>query len=366
VDCAIVGLPYVGKTTLFNLLTGGRAPTGVYTGAEAAVNVGMARVPDTRVDRLASLFAPRQPAHAEIRYTDVGLGAPARRGEGLGARRLATLRDADAMLYVVRGFRDPAVPHVEGSVDPARDAAAMDLELLVSDLEVVQRRLERLEPEIRSARPAVRDEKEREASLLRELSQAMGAGTALREVDLDEDRRRMLRGFGLLTAKPRLIVVNLDEGDVPRASAVAEQVAEALASHRLTAVSPVSAKLEAEIAELPPAEAADFRRELSIGQPPLERIVRDTYALLGLISFFTIGPADVRAWTVPAGTVAQDAAGKIHTDLQRGFIRAEVIQWDELLAAGGLAQARAHGNMRQEGRAYPVKDGDVLNVLFSV
>lgn len=364
-DCAIVGLPYVGKTTLFNLLTGGHAPTGSYAGTEAVVNVGMAKVPDARLDRLAALFAPRKPAHAEIRYTDVGLTGSSG-SDGLGPRRLASLRDSDALLYVVRGFGDPSVPHVAGSVDPPRDATTMDLELLVSDLDVVRRRRERLEPELRSARPSDREEKEREAALLRQLSDSLGAGTAVRDLDMDREAERTLRGFGLLTAKPRLVVVNVDESDVARASALAEDVAAALGTHGRTAVTAVSAKLEAEIAELPPEEAAEFRRELGIAEPPLERIVRDTYALLGLVSFFTIGPEDVRAWTVAAGTAAQEAAGKIHTDLRRGFIRAEVVRWEELLAAGGLAQARAEGHVRQEGKGYAVKDGDVVNVLFSV
>ena len=365
-ESAIVGLPYVGKTVLFNLLTGAHATTGAFTGAEGAVNVGVAKVPDERVDRLAALFQPKKTVHAEIRYSDVGLTKGAGAGEGIAAQKLGELRTADALVHVVRAFRDPAVPHVEGDVDPARDAAALELELLVADLGVVERRMQRLEPELRTARAAERDAKEREARILRRVREALAAGTPVRDLDLGAEERHALRGFRLLSEKPQLVVTNLDESDLARADDVAGRVRESLAGHRATAVTGVCAKIEAEVAELPPPDAAAFRAELGLTEPPLDRIVRETYALLGLISFFTVGPDEVRAWTIPAGTSAQDAAGVIHSDLARGFIRAEVARWDELLALGGLAEARAKGRLRAEGRDYRVKDGDVFHVLFSV
>ena len=365
-ESAIVGLPYVGKTTLFNLLTGGHAATGAFTGAEGAVNVGIAKVPDERVDRLSALFKPRKTTHAEIRYTDVALAKGAGSGEGIAASKLAELRAADALVHVVRSFRDPSVPHLDGDVDPARDAGALELELLVADLGVVERRLQRVEVELRTARAADREPKERETALLRRLHDALAAGTPVRDLELTAEERHALRGYRFLSEKPQLVVVNLDEADLARASEAVAGVRSALASHRGTAVTAACVKIEAEVAELPPADAAAFRRELGLAEPPLERIVHETYALLGLISFFTVGEDEVRAWTIARGTNAQEAAGVIHTDLSRGFIRAEVVRWDELLALGGLAEARAKGKLRAEGRTYAVQDGDTINVLFNV
>ncbi len=381
-ESAIVGLPYVGKTVIFNLLTGAHAATGAFTGAEGAVNVGVAKVPDERIDRLGALLEPKKTTHAEVRYSDVGLMARpphdrpavarepqeqgAGSGEGIAAQKLGELRTADALVHVVRAFRDPAVPHLQGDVDPARDAATLELELLVADLGILERRVRRLEPELRAARAAERAAKEREAALLRRVHDTLAAGTPVRDLALDAEERRGLRGFRLLSEKPQLVVVNLDESDLARAEDVVRAVRDSLTGHRATAVTAVCAKIEAEVAELPPADAAAFRRELGLVEPPLERVVRETYALLGLVSFFTVNPEEARAWTVAAGTSAHEAAGVVHTDLARGFIRAEVVRWDELLELGGLAQARAKGKLRVEGRDYAVRDGDVIHVLFNV
>src|ERR671935_995427 len=277
-ESAIVGLPYVGKTTLFNLLTGGHATTGGFAGAEAAANVGVAKVPDDRVDKLAALYKPKKTTHAEVRYVDVGVTKGAGKSEGVGAQRLGELRNADALVHVVRAFRDPSVPHVEGAVDPARDAAALELELLVADLGVVERRIERLGPELRASRAAEREVKEREAALLERVRTALGAGTPVRDLGLSVDEQKLLRGYRLLSEKPELIVVNLDESDLARADAVVAEVRGGLATHRATAVTAVCAKIEAEIAELPPADALVFRNELGLAEPPLDRIARETYA----------------------------------------------------------------------------------------
>jgi hypothetical protein len=362
----ITGLPYVGKTTLFNLLTGGHAATGGFAGAEAETNVGVAKVPDERVDKLAALYKPRKTTYAEVTYRDLGLAKSATPGEGISAKKLGDLRSSDALVHVVRAFRDPSVPHVDSSVDPRRDLATLELELLFADHVVVERRLERLEPELRSAKGPEREQKERERAVLQKAMTALDAETPLRDATLDEEERKLVRGFRFLTLLPQLVVANLDESDVADPEAVLGPLREAVAKHRAMSVVGVCAKLEAEIAQLDPAEAAAFRADLGVTEPALDRVIHATYQLLGLISFFTVGEDEVRAWTIPAATPAQQAAGAIHSDLERGFIRAEVIGWDELLRAGSEANAKKLGVMRTEGKTYQAHDGDVFHVLFNV
>jgi len=350
---AITGLPYVGKTTLFNLLTGAHASTGAFAGAEAETNVGVAKVPDQRVEQLAALYKPKKITHAEIMYRDIGLARAEKPGQAISPQKLGDLRTADAIVHVVRAFSAPSVPHVDGSVDPVRDLSTVELELLFADHSVVERRLEH-------------EMKEREKAVLQRAIAALAEERPLRDLDLDPDEEKAIRGFRFLTRMPVLVAVNLDEDDVADPEPVIGPVREAAKAHRASAVVPVSAKLEAEIAELPPDEAASFRRDLGLAEPALDRLIRATYELLGLCSFFTVGEDEVRAWTVPNGAPAQQAAGAIHTDLERGFIRAEVIGWQELLKAGSEANAKKLGVMRTEGKTYRVKDGEILHVLFNV
>lgn len=367
---AITGLPYVGKTTLFDLLTGAHAPTGAFAGAEAATNVGVAHVPDPRLDRLAELWRPRKVTHAEITFRDLALPPHAEErhgpGEAMTAKKLAELRTADALVHVVRTFRDPSVPHVGGSIDPQRDLVTLELELLLADHAVVERRLARLEPELRGAKGPERETKEREKAVLERALPALAAETPLRDLDLDPDESRIVRGFRFLTLMPQLVVANLDEADVARAEAIVAPLQAVAGRHRSTSVVAVCAKLEAEIAELPPDEAAAFRADAGIREPALERVLRAMYDLLGLVTFFTGGDEEVRAWTVPKGTPAQQAAGAVHSDMERGFIRAEVIRWDDLLRCGSEAAAKRQGLVRIEGRTYEVRDGDTIKVLFHV
>jgi GTP-binding protein YchF len=363
---AITGLPYVGKTTLFNLLTGARATTGAFAGAEADTNVGVAKVPDPRVAELAELYQPKKTTYAEVMYRDVGLAHGANPGQAISPQKLGDLRTADALVHVVRAFRDASIPHVDGSVDPVRDLATVDLELLVADHAVVERRLERLEPELRAAKGIERETKEREKAVLERARQALDEERPLRDVGFAPEELKLVRGFRFLTLLPVLVAVNLDEADIARPDAVLVPIRDAAAAHTATAVVPVCAKIEAEIAELSADEAAAFRAELGLAQPPLERLIRATYELLGLCSFFTGGDDEVRAWTVPCGTPAQQAAGVIHSDLERGFIRAEVIRWDELVKVGSEAEAKKLGIMRTEGKQYPLADGDCVHVLFNV
>jgi len=363
---AITGLPYVGKTTLFNLLTGAHATTGSFTGAEAETNVGVAKVPDERVARLAALYKPKKTTFAEITYRDIGLAKGGSQGSGLSAQKMGDLRTADALVHVVRSFRDPSVPHSEGSIDPLRDMATLELELLFADHAVIEKRLERIEPELRGAKGAEKEAREQEKAFLVRAMPALESETPLRDLDIEPDELKLIRGYRFLTLMPQLVVVNLDEADVSAPDSVLAPLRVAAARHRATAVVSACAKLEAEIAELGPQEARTFRADLGLSEPPLERIVRATYELLGLISFFTVGPDEVRAWTVPQGATAQQAAGAIHSDLERGFIRAEVIRWDELLRVGSEAAAKKEGVMRTEGRDHVMSDADVMNVLFNV
>lgn len=363
----ITGLPYVGKTTLFNLLTGAHAATGAFAGAEAETNVGVAKVPDERVDRLSGLFHPKKTTYAEVTYRDLGLAHSAQSGkEGISTQKLGDLRSSDALVHVVRAFRDPSVPHVDTTVDPARDMASVELELLFADHAVVERRLERIEPELRSAKGPERELREREKVVLLKAKEALEGETPLRDIGLDEEERKAVRGYRFLTLVPQLIVANIDEADVAKPESVLAPLRSAAAKHKSMAVVPVCAKIEAEIAELPTEEAAAFRADLGVKEPALERVIRATYELLGLISFFTTGEDEVRAWTIPANTPAPEAAGAIHSDLERGFIRAEVIAWDELLRAGSEANAKKLGIMRVEGKQHIVKDGECLHVLFNV
>ena len=362
----ITGLPYVGKTTLFNLLTGAHAETGAFAGAEGETNVGVTKVPDDRIDHLAALFKPKKTTFAEITYRDIGLAKSGTGGEGISPKKLGDLRNSDALVHVVRAFADPSVPHAEGSVDALRDMATLDLELLFSDHAIVEKRLESIDRELRSAKGAEREAREREKAFLERAKPALEAETPLRDLDVEPEERKLVRGYRFLTLMPQLIVVNVDEGDVGAPEAILAPLRAAAAAHRGTAIVPVCAKIEAEIAELTGEEAAAFRAELGIGEPALDRVIRATYELLGLCSFFTAGEDEVRAWTIPQASPAQQAAGAIHSDLERGFIRAEVIRWDELLKAGSEAAARKQGILRTEGKTYTVQDGDVINVLFNV
>jgi GTP-binding protein YchF len=371
----ITGLPYVGKTTLFNLLTGGHAATGAFAGAEGETNVGVAKVPDPRVDKLAALYKPKKTTYAEVTYRDLGLaprvasgaaGHATQAGQGISAQKLGDLRSSDALVHVVRSFRDASVPHVNTTVDAKRDLATLELELLFADHVVVERRLERIEPELRSAKGPERELKERERAVLQKAMAALDAETPLRDVGLDDEEQKSVRGYRFLTLLPQLVVANLDESDVGAADDVLGPLREAAAKHRAMSVVGVCAKLEAEIAQLDPAEAAAFRADLGLHEPALDRVIHATYELLGLISFFTVGDDEVRAWTIPAALPAQQAAGAIHSDLERGFIRAEVIGWEDLLKVGSEANAKKQGIMRTEGKTYTVKDGEILHVLFNV
>jgi GTP-binding protein YchF len=363
---AIVGLAGCGKTTVFNTLTRGHAETGGYGGLQ--LNVGVVKVPDERLDRLAVVFKPKKIVHADVTYVD--LPAPPASSEGhvgaeeLPAEHLARLRDSDALIHVVRAWDSAAHPHPSGSVDAARDLEQLDLEFTLADLAMVDRRLERLRGSGRHGTPAEREANERELAILERLKPALEAGRPIRDEPLDEDEEKALRGFRFLTQKPVLVLLNVGEGDLAAAPAQVEAIRTGY-EHRHSMVDALSARIEMELGELEADEAAVFMEELGLTESALDRVIKLSYRLVGLISFLTAGPDEVRAWPIPDGSSAVDAAGAIHTDLARGFIRAETIAYEELLSLGSMAEAKKHGKVRSEGKTYRVRDGDVIEILFS-
>jgi GTP-binding protein YchF len=357
VKAGIIGLSAVGKSTLFQLLTG----TADAPGGRPAARVGIAKVPDPRVDRLAQMYSPKKKTPATVEYVDVPGVA---KGEGSALVDLPALRGVDALVHVVRAFESDLVPHPEGSVDALRDAKMLELELILADLSAVERRLEKLDLNIKKANRA---EDVQERIFFQKLRQALEAEQPLRELELSEEEQRRLRNYSLLSEKPLLIVVNMGEADLKRAAAVlAESGLGTLAGRRNVALLPVSAPIEAEIAELGPEDARAFLDDLGLEQGGLVRVAQSSYALLGLLSFLTAGEDECRAWTIRKGTRAQQAAGTIHSDIERGFIRAEVVSFDDLVAAGGIAACRERGTLRLEGKDYLVRDGDVINFRFNV
>lgn len=363
---AIVGLARSGKSTVFNTLTRGSVETGGFGGM--TVNVGVVKVPDERLTRLTELFQPRRQVPADVTYVDLpapALSADGREPAEIPADQLARLRTADELLHVVRAFDDPSVPHPEGTVDPGRDIERLDLELILADLAVVEKRIEKLSTGGRHGTAAEREQNERELAVLERLAPALRSGMPVRDVELGDDEQRHIRGFRLLTEKPVLLLLNIGEADIGRAGQIVDEFA-ARYRHRQSRVEALSARIEMEIGQLDEEAAAAFRQELGLSESSLERVIRLSYRLLGLISFFTAGPDETRAWTVADGATAVDAAAAIHTDLARGFIRAEVVNWQDLVELGSIAEARRHGRLRSEGKGYRVNDGDVIEVLFNV
>lgn len=351
----ILGLAKAGKTTLFNTLTASRQATDKFSASDKT-HVGIAKVPDARLRALRDLFQPRKYTPATVEYVDIP-GIKKGEGESLD---LAKMKSVDALVHVVRAFEDAEIPHPDGAVDPRRDVETLDLELILADHSLVERRLERLAG---AKKRGQNPEEEREQRLLAEtILPALERETPLRALDLDVDSERRLRGFQLLSAKPMLIVFNVDEARVATASAATFGVTPGI--HVKTVVA--SAPIEEEISRLEPVEQAAFLADLGLAEPSVDRLIRASYELLGVISFFTVGEDEVRAWTIGRATRAQDAAGAIHTDIARGFIRAEIVPCEELLLRKTLAACREHGSLRLEGKDYLMQDGDVANFRFNV
>jgi len=356
---ALIGFASTGKTTLFQLMTSARETARAAHG-KGETSVGISRVPDVRLDTLTEMYNPRKRVPATVEFTDL---APA--GAAGGAKALvdvAAYKNADALVHVVRAFQDAAVPQPSGAVDPARDAQAMEDELILADLGVAERRLERLDKDLRKTRNA---DLERERDVLVVCQTALEAGKPLRALELAGDDLKRLRGFQFLSAKPLLVVVNLDESASVTGAIDASGLTPFL-SRASTAAVAVCAKIELEIARLEPADAALFLSDLGLTESGLDRVIRASYDLLGYISFFTVGEDECRAWSIPRQTPAQLAAGEIHSDIQRGFIRAEVVTYDALVGRGSMAACREAGEVRVEGKDYIVEDGDIINFRFAI
>jgi len=366
VQVAIVGLARSGKTTVFNTLTRGQAETGGFGGM--TVNVGVVKVPDERLTKLTEIFKPKREVAADVTYVDLPappLSVDGREAAEIPADQLAQLRTADELLHVVRAFQDPSVPHPEGSVDAWRDLEQLDLEFVLADLSVMEKRIEKLSTSGRHGTPAEREANERELAVLEKLVPSLREGMPIRDVELADDEKARIRGFRFLTEKPVLVLLNVGEDDIARAAEMATDFAGRY-KHSHSQVEALSAKVEMEIGQLDETDAAVFREDMGLTGSSLERVIRLSYRLLGLISFFTAGPDETRAWTIPVGSTAVDAAGAIHSDLARGFIRAEVVTYEDLVALGSTAEARKAGKLRSEGAKYLVKDGDTIEVLFNV
>jgi len=356
----IIGLPQVGKTSLFRILTKAHLSEHAYANPREA-HVGVAKVPDERLDRLAALYNPKKLTHASVEYVDVGaIGQEALKESAY----IGHLRNVDALAHVVRAFEDASIPHV-GPIDPLRDIRNVEFDLMISDLGQIEKRLERLEKDLKKMRSA---DLEKEFDLLKRAKAHLETERPLRELEMTPEDKKRFRGFMFLSEKPMLFVLNVSETaelgkDLEQA--VARNKLAAAASRSNAAAAAICGKVEAELSEISDEDAAEFLASYGLRESGLSRLIHSTYKLLGLISFFTLGEEECRAWTVPLGSRAVEAAGAIHTDLEKHFIRAETIRWDQLLEAGSEANARARGTLRLEGKDYIVQDGDVLHIRHS-
>ena len=365
-DVGIFGLPQSGKTTVFNAVTRGRAEVASYGATPHKPNVGVAHVPDSRLARLAEVYSPGRGVPAQVSYVDVPPGPDDfGNARGIAGELLSHLQRADALLLVARAFEDPSVGPVEDGVDPFRDIETMLLELSFADIEILERRLTRLAEGSKGAKAPERELLTREKDLLDRLRAELEGSASLRNMSLTQDEARHLEGFQLLTRKPLVVVANAGEERIAEVPALEQRMSGEFDGPGVRSAALVG-KLEMELVEMEPADEAEFRESMGLGESGLDRMIRLSHEAGDLITFFTGNDNEVRAWTVPTGILALKAAGKVHSDFERGFIRAEVVAYEDLDAGGSIAEARRRGTLRQEGKAYEVKDGDVLNILFNV
>ena len=353
----IIGLPNSGKTTIFNALTRGNLPTGAATSGQFEVHTAVVPVPDARVDRLKAMYNPKKTTYTQMTYVDIG-GLDKGIGEGgLKGQFRNELAGLDGFIHVVRVFRDDSVPHPYETIDPARDVDTLDSELLLTDLVTVETRIERLDADLKRKGKAGDKAMADEMEMMQRLKAQLEASAPLRDMGLTDDEIRPLRGFGFLTLKPVLIVLNTDEHDPSPTIAYSHQLSQQVA---------LQGRIEAELAQLEPDDAAVFMEEYGIAELSAARVIRLSYELMHIQSFYTVGEDEVRAWSVPIGATAPEAAGVIHSDLQKGFIRAEVMRYDDLIAAGSEAALRSVGKFYLQGRDYIVQDGDIVHIRFNI
>ncbi len=361
IEIGIVGLAQSGKTTIFNALTGGKSDT-----RSLAPHIGVAKVPEPRLQVLADMLHPRKVIPAEVSYIDIGASVKdLGNGKGVGGQILSQLSCADALIDVVRSFADETVPHIEGSLDVDRDIATANLELTLHDLGIISRRLEKIEESLKGAKPAERQCLLPEQKLLARLKAGLEKELPIREMGISADEARLIVNYQFLTAKPRLIVVNIGEEQIAEAETMQEEL-NARYARAGSKVITLCGELEMELTQLDDEAAKAFRAEYCLPESGLEHVVELSYELLGLISFFTTVSDEMKAWSIPAGTPALKAAGKIHSDIERGFIRAEVISYNDLMKCGTMAEAHKKGLLRLEGKGYTVQDGDVITFLFNI
>lgn len=363
-DIGIIGLPRSGKTTIFNAVTAGTAAVAASAGFQTKPNIGVAKLPDRRLDLLEAMFKARRRVPAEFIYLDPP-AAPEDQGLGISGERLNHLQGTDALLLVVRAFDDPSVPHVKEAVDPFRDAESMLFELTFVDLEILERRLARLETDLKGAKTSERDALRKNQALISRIQGALESGTAIRDQSFDRDEARHLEGYRFLTAKPFILVVNVGEDQVPEIPSLEARFSARWAGAQQR-VAALCGQLEMELAQMAPNDELEFRQSMGLGESGMIRMVGLSQDVLDLTTFYTCDVKEVRAWTIAVGTTAAKAAGKIHSDFERGFIRAEVVAYDDLTRLGNMAAVRRHGLLRQEGKNYVVASGDVVNILFNV
>jgi len=357
-EIGIIGLAKTGKTTVFNALTKGKATTGTYG---AAPNVGIAKVSDPRLEELDKMYKPKKKTPAEVKYTDIAVPM---KGE-LRGELLSQISQVEGLLHVVRAFKNENVPHVNESIDPDRDVKAMELELTFSDLSIIEKRLKKISETFRGAKPQEREGYTKEQELLGRIKTSLEKETPIREMALTEAEQKDIAGYRFLSAKPMLIVFNIGEDMLPRAEALEKEWREKYKRPNID-VAAICGSIEMELVQLSDEEAAVFRSDMGITEAALNRVIRLSYHLLGMISFFTVGPDECKAWTILNNTPAVQAAGKIHSDIERGFIRAEIINYDDLMKAGNMVEAKKQGVLRSEGKTHIVKDGEIINFFFNV